>query len=46
MVLDAQLAEGELAVDKHVAAGQVRVAENVDDFLAAIDMVVKKKRTA
>jgi hypothetical protein len=39
--------KGELAVDEHVAAGRERVAENVDDFLAAIDKVKpKKKRTA
>jgi len=39
--------KGERAVDEHVAAGRVRVAENVDDFLAAMDKVRrKKKRTA
>jgi AbrB family looped-hinge helix DNA binding protein len=39
--------KGELAVDKHVAAGRVKVVENVDDFLDAMDKVRrKKKRTA
>jgi hypothetical protein len=38
--------KGELAVDEHVAAGRIKVAGNVDDFLAATDKVRKKKRTA
>ena len=38
--------KGELAVDEHVAAGRVKVVENVDDFLASMDKVRKKKRTA
>jgi len=38
--------KGELAVDEHVAAGRIKVAGNVDDFLAAMDKVRKKKRTA
>jgi len=38
--------KGELAVDEHVAAGRVKVVENVDDFLATMDKVRKKKRTA
>jgi len=38
--------KGERAVDEHVAAGRVKVAQNVDDFLAAMDRVRKKnKRT-
>ena len=37
--------EGELAVDKHVEAGRVSVARDVDGFLAAMDKVRKKKRT-
>ena len=36
---------GELAVDKHVAAARLTVARDVDDFLAAMDKVRKKKRT-
>ena len=39
--------KGERAVDEHVAAGHVKIAENVDDFLVAMDKVRrKKKRTA
>src|SRR6202521_5420568 len=38
--------KGDLAVDEHVAAGRIKVAGNVDDFLAAMDKVRKKKRTA
>jgi bifunctional DNA-binding transcriptional regulator/antitoxin component of YhaV-PrlF toxin-antitoxin module len=37
--------EGERTVDKHVAAGRVTVARDVDDFVAAMDKVRKKKRT-
>jgi bifunctional DNA-binding transcriptional regulator/antitoxin component of YhaV-PrlF toxin-antitoxin module len=39
--------KGERAVDKHVAADRVKVVENVDDFLVAMDRVRhrKKKRT-
>lgn len=36
--------KGELAVDEHVAAGRVKVAENVDDFLAAMAGVRKRKK--
>jgi bifunctional DNA-binding transcriptional regulator/antitoxin component of YhaV-PrlF toxin-antitoxin module len=38
--------EGERAVDKHVAAGHVEAAENIDEFLTVMDKVRKKKRTA
>jgi bifunctional DNA-binding transcriptional regulator/antitoxin component of YhaV-PrlF toxin-antitoxin module len=39
--------KGERAVDEHVAAGRVKIAENVDGFLVAMDKVRrKKKRTA
>jgi antitoxin MazE len=38
--------KGEGAVDEHVTAGRIKVAGNVDDFLAAMDKVRKKKRTA
>jgi hypothetical protein len=38
--------KGERAVDEHVAAGRVKVVENVDDFLAAMDKVRRKRRTA
>jgi hypothetical protein len=39
--------KGELAVDEHVAAGRVKVVENVDEFLDAMANVrEKRKRTA
>jgi bifunctional DNA-binding transcriptional regulator/antitoxin component of YhaV-PrlF toxin-antitoxin module len=38
--------EGERAVDEHVAAGRIQVAENIDEFLTAMDKVRKKKRKA
>ncbi len=36
--------EGERAVDEHVNAGRSEVAENVDEFLTAMDKVRKKKQ--
>lgn len=39
--------KGERAVDEHVKAGRVKVVENVDEFLVAMDKVrQKKKRSA
>ena len=32
--------KGERAADRHVAAGRVKVARNVDEFLAAMDEVI------
>lgn len=34
---------GEHAVDEQVAAGRLEVAENIDEFLTAMDKVRKKK---
>jgi bifunctional DNA-binding transcriptional regulator/antitoxin component of YhaV-PrlF toxin-antitoxin module len=36
--------KGERAVDEHVAADRVKVVENVDDFLVAMDKVRQKKK--
>ncbi len=36
---------GEHAVDEHIAAERLEVAENVDEFLTAMDQVRKKKKT-
>jgi bifunctional DNA-binding transcriptional regulator/antitoxin component of YhaV-PrlF toxin-antitoxin module len=36
--------KGERAVDEHVAAGRVKVADNIDDFLVAMERVRQKKR--
>jgi hypothetical protein len=36
--------KGERAVDQHVAARRVKVADNVDDFLVAMERVRQKKR--
>jgi hypothetical protein len=35
---------GEQAVDAHVAAGRIMVADNIDDFAAAMNKGRKKKR--
>ncbi|MEO6797060.1 MAG: AbrB/MazE/SpoVT family DNA-binding domain-containing protein [Candidatus Dormibacter sp.] len=37
---------GERAVDDHTAAGRIETAEDVNEFLAAMDKVRKKKRKA
>lgn len=39
----AEWQKGERAVDEHVAAGRIRKADNVDDFLAAMNKVHKRK---
>ncbi|MDQ6709442.1 MAG: AbrB family transcriptional regulator [Candidatus Dormibacteraeota bacterium] len=36
--------KGERAVDAHVAAGRIKRADNVDDFLAAIGKVGDRKK--
>jgi len=40
----AEWQKGERRVDEHVAAGRVSVADNVDDFLAAMDGVRRRKK--